>query len=64
MARPGGNPDLIVHQFKAAEGEESNNARIAFWAPQSTKDRLDKLGRDKSEFLRRAVARALDDLED
>ena len=64
MSRPGGNPDLVQHQFQAPEGQESNNARIAFWAPQSTKDRLERLGRDKSEFLRQAVARALDELEE
>ena len=64
MPRPGGNPELVNHQFPAPEGRESNNARVSFWAPASTKDRLERLGSRKAEFLRQAVAKALDELEE
>ena len=63
MPRPGGNPDLVKHQYPAPEGRESNNERINFWGPKSMREKLDKLGSKKAEFLRQAVAKALDELD-
>jgi hypothetical protein len=60
MARTGGNPDLKKHEFKAS-GEESNNARISFWTSKTMKDQLDSL-ENRSEFIRQALAKALEEL--
>ena len=62
MPRPGGNPDLRQHEFKAA-GEESNNCRLSFWVPRSMKDKLDSLP-NRPEFVRAAIAEALKKLEE
>ncbi len=60
MPRPGGNPDLKEHEFKAA-GDESNNCRLSFWVPQSMKAKLDSLP-NRPEFVRMAIAKALEEL--
>jgi hypothetical protein len=62
MPRPGGNPDLRQHEFKAS-GDESNNCRMSIWIPKSMKDKLDAL-EHKPEFVRRAIAKALRELEE
>ena len=61
MARIGGNPDLKNYQFEAA-GEESNNARISFWTTKTMKDKLDKL-ENRSQFIREAIAKSLEELD-
>ena len=60
MPRYEGNPDLVKYQFKPS-GLESNNIRISFWTTKSMRDKLDKL-ENRSEFMRQALAKALDEL--
>lgn len=62
MPRPGGNPDLYKSGFQAA-GEEpiihTFNVKLA----ESMKSKLDSMGKSKSEFVRKAIAKALEELD-
>lgn len=60
--RPGGNPDISKHGFQAA-GDEPNIYRLNVRIPESLKIRLDPMGKDKNQFVRNAIAKALEELD-
>jgi hypothetical protein len=61
--RPGGNPDLEAHQAKPL-GEESNNVKLSLWITQSLDTQLKALGKGKNDFVRMAIATALEKLDE
>ena len=56
MARTGGNPDLVQHQFKAPKGQEPKNKKLSVWVTSSMKAALDAKGKD---WIRDVLANAL-----
>lgn len=56
--RPGGNPELQEHQFKAPEGREPNTEKLSVRIPKSMNEALSRLP-DKNTFVREAIATAL-----
>jgi hypothetical protein len=59
--RPGGNPGLKKFQFSAA-GDEPLNVALRVKIAPSMDEKLRKLP-NKAEFVREAIARALEELE-
>lgn len=57
--RPGGNPELEKHQFKA-KGDEPLTEKISVRLTASTKQFLESLGKDYPEFVREAIAEKIE----
>lgn len=57
--RPGGNPELEKHQFKA-KGDEPLSEKISVRLTASTKQFLESLGKDYPEFVREAIAEKIE----
>lgn len=57
--RPGGNPELEKHQFKA-KGDEPLTEKISVRLTPSTKQFLESLGKDYPEFVREAIAEKIE----
>lgn len=57
--RPGGNPELQEHQFKAPEGKEPNTEKLSVRIPKSMDEALSQLP-DKNQFVRDAIRAKLD----
>lgn len=60
MPRPGGNPDLVKFQYQSED--EPNNERLSLWIKPSMMSKLKELP-NKNEFIRQAIAKALEDVE-
>ena len=56
--RPGGNPELQEHQFKAPEGKEPNTEKLSVRIPKSMDEALNQLP-DRNQFVRDAITSAL-----
>jgi hypothetical protein len=63
MARTGGNPDLKKYQY-TTDNEEPNKHPINVKVPKSMFNKLDeRFGDKKNDFIREAIAKALNELE-
>ncbi len=60
--RKGGNPDLYKSGFKSCE-DESLIAQVQVMVKPSVKEFLQTLGKDKPQFLRDAIDKAIADLK-
>lgn len=61
MVRREGNPDLVKFQFQAKD-DEPNNVKLSLWIKPSLMNRLKQLP-NKNEFVREAIAKALEENE-
>lgn len=57
MPRPGGNPDLVNHQFQAPTGQEPKNKKLSVWVTESMKIACDERGKD---WVRAVITKALE----
>jgi hypothetical protein len=62
MPRPGGNPVLKEHQF-SCDGEP-NTERLSLWIKPSVMEKLKALGKEKNNFIRSSIEKALKEIED
>ncbi|MGI2906553.1 hypothetical protein [Tolypothrix sp. VBCCA 56010] len=63
MARKGGNPNIKQHGF-TTNRNESLVKQLTIKITESTYKRLKVLGDAKSEFIRQAIDKALDELDE
>lgn len=57
--RPGGNPDFGTKYKFARSGDEPITSHLQVKVTQSMKERLDKLGKNKAEWIRDKLEKAL-----
>ena len=57
--RPGGNPDFGTKYKFARSGDEPITSHLTLKVTPSMKEKLDKLGKRKAEFIRNAIDKAL-----
>lgn len=57
--RPGGNPDLVKHQFKA-KGDEPLTQKLTLRLTESMMKYLKSLGKGYPDFVREAIAEKIE----
>ena len=57
--RPGGNPDFGTKYRFERSGDEPITSHLQLKVTPSMKEKLDKLGKRKAEFIRNAIDKAL-----
>jgi hypothetical protein len=59
MARPGGNPELVVHQY-TTDRDQPLTAFLGIRCTEAMKEALKAKGKNWQEFARKAIQTALD----
>lgn len=63
MVRVGGNPGLGEYRFKRPEGRESNNKHLQLMVSESMLAKIKTIA-NWQDFVREAISRALESLEE